>query len=383
MRIAVSIVRIFVGVLFILSGLVKANDPLGLAYKMEEFFEVWTASLQASGSGLKSGLVSLFGFLHEHALTLSVLMIGLEIIAGVALLLGWSRRFILNLLLLLIVFFTFLTAYAFLSGKFKNCGCFGDCLPISPLTSFIKDIILLVLIIFLLSFQRHLQPLFNRRRRTLILILSLLFTIFFQWYVLAYLPVADCLPLKKGNNIAQQMQMPANAVQDSFAMTFIYTKGGKRYEFKPEELPADLGSYTFVDREQELVRKGNAEPPLKGFVLTSLDGADFTESILNEPRAVLVFALNFDGVSNWLDEFKKVYVEARQKNIPVFVVSSEAAKGKIIFSGVGLSEIVFLNCDYTVVKTAARTNPTFYLLEKGTVRAKESALKAGPFRSHL
>jgi uncharacterized membrane protein YphA (DoxX/SURF4 family) len=383
MRTVVSIVRIFVGVLFILSGLVKANDPLGLAYKMEEFFEVWNASLQGSGSAFKQMLVSFFSFLHEHALTLSVFMIGLEIVAGVALLLGWARRLILNLLLVLILFFTFLTAYAFLSGKFKNCGCFGDCLPISPLTSFIKDIVLLVMIVFLVVFQRYVQPLMNRRRRTLVLILSLLVTIFFQWYVLAYLPLADCLPLKKGNNIAQQMQMPPNAVQDSFAMNFIYTKGGKRYEFKPEELPADLGTYTFVDREQELVRKGNAEPPLKGFALLGLDGTDFTEPILAEPKAVLVFALNFNDVGNWLDDFKKVYVEARKKNIPVFIVSSEAAKGKIVFSGAGLSEIVFLNCDYTVVKTAARTNPTFCLLQKGTVSSKESVLKADAFGSHL
>ena len=86
-----------------------------------------------------------FNYLHEHSLALSVIMITLEIVAGIAILVGWKRKFVLNMLLVLILFFTFLTAYAFLSGKFKNCGCFGDCLPITPLTSFLKDVAVTVI----------------------------------------------------------------------------------------------------------------------------------------------------------------------------------------------------------------------------------------------
>lgn len=383
MRTTVNIARVFVGILFILSGLVKANDPLGLAYKMEEFFEVWNASLEASTFFARHFLISAFSFLHAHSLTLAVLMIGLEIMAGVALLIGWQKKAVLNLLLLLIIFFSFLTAYAFFSGKFKNCGCFGDCLPITPLTSFLKDLFLLLLILFLLLYKRYVQPLFPPRRGLLILIGSLLFTIGFQWYVLTYLPIKDCLPFKKGNNISEQMRIPANAVQDSFAMKFIYEKGGRRFEFAPEKLPADLATYKFIDRQQQLIRKGNAEPAIKGFSLVGLDGTDYTAQVLEEPKAVLVFALNFNEINNWLDRFKQVYVAAKRKSIPVFVVASEAAKGKIIFSASGLSDVVFLSCDYTVVKTAARTNPAFYLVEKGTVREKESAEKTSGFISKL
>src|SRR5215204_6518838 len=149
MRGLVRIIQILVGVLFIVSGLVKANDPLGLSYKMQEFFEIWNTGLASSGSFLKSPLTAIFQFFHEHSLSLSVIMITLEIVAGAALLLGWMKRSVINLLLVLIVFFTFLTAYAYLSGKFKNCGCFGDCLPITPFASFMKDVVLLVLIVFL------------------------------------------------------------------------------------------------------------------------------------------------------------------------------------------------------------------------------------------
>ncbi len=108
MRTAVIIIRTVVGVLFIVSGLVKANDPLGLSYKMQEFFEIWNASLASSGFFLRTPLIAVFNFFHEHSLALSVIMITLEILAGVALLLGWMKRSVVNLLLVLIVFLLFL-----------------------------------------------------------------------------------------------------------------------------------------------------------------------------------------------------------------------------------------------------------------------------------
>src|SRR5215831_606048 len=157
MKPVLNITRILVGVLFIFSGLVKANDPLGLSYKMKEFFEIWNSDLEHSSFFLRNILINLFQYLHEHSLTLSIFMIAFEIIAGVALLLGWRMKIFSWLLLLLIVFFTFLTGYAFYSGRFTNCGCFGDCIPITPQTSFLKDIILTVLIIFLFANRRNIH----------------------------------------------------------------------------------------------------------------------------------------------------------------------------------------------------------------------------------
>src|SRR3954451_14816530 len=130
MKIALAVIRIIVGVLFIFSGLIKANDPMGLSYKMQEFFEVW---------GLQS--------LNDFTLAFAVIMNAFEIVAGVAVLIGWRMRLFSWLLLLLIIFFTFLTGYALFSGKIKTCGCFGDCIPLTPQQSFIKDLVLLLLIV--------------------------------------------------------------------------------------------------------------------------------------------------------------------------------------------------------------------------------------------
>src|SRR6476620_9478601 len=177
MRILIRIIQAAVGILFIISVLVKANDPLGLGYKMQEFFELWSSELTTGHFFLKGGLISFFDFLHQQSLTLSIFMITLEIIAGAALLLGWKKNFLLWLLLSLIVFFTFLTGYAYLSGKFTNCGCFGDCLPITPLTSFIKDLLLLAMILFLLAGEKYIRPLYTPRFRNMTVAVSLRLTL--------------------------------------------------------------------------------------------------------------------------------------------------------------------------------------------------------------
>ncbi|MEO6070670.1 MAG: MauE/DoxX family redox-associated membrane protein, partial [Chitinophagaceae bacterium] len=185
----VTLARIIVGLLFIVSGFIKANDPLGLSYKMQEFFEVWNTDLARSSFFLKTVFIHLFEWLHNYSLPLSIAMIFLEIVAGIALLIGWQIKWVLRGLLVLILFFTFLTGYAFLSGKFKNCGCFGDCLPISPLTSFLKDVILFFLIVFLVLQQRKIVPYVSTKGRVVIMAFFLFIALAFQWYTLTYLPV--------------------------------------------------------------------------------------------------------------------------------------------------------------------------------------------------
>src|SRR5258706_4649089 len=203
MKVLVAFARIVVGLLFIFSGLIKANDPLGLSYKMQEFFELWGTTQ-----------------FNSWTLASSVLMNAFEIIAGFALLLGWRIKLFSWLLLLLILFFTFLTGYTFVTGKPTNCGCFGDCIPISSKTSFLKDVALTVLIGFLFWQRNKIRPLFSVRVSILSILAVILFGFGIQWYTLNYLPFVDCLPYKKEKNIAQQMKIPAGAVPDSFAIVF-------------------------------------------------------------------------------------------------------------------------------------------------------------------
>ena len=371
MKTAVRLVQIFVGVLFIISGLVKANDPIGLSYKMQEFFELWNEGF-AQGSFVRNTLQ----FFHGQSLTLSVIMITLEIVAGVALLVAWKKKAVLWLLLLLIVFFTFLTGYAYLSGKFTNCGCFGDCLPITPFTSFIKDIILLVMIIFLLTGQRFIRTVFNQRMQIAILSLSLVLSLVLQWYVLNYLPLADCLPFKKGNNIAEQMKPPPGSRPDSIVIRYIYEKAGKQYEWAATELPADFNTYKYVDRVDRVVRKGNADPPIKGFSLLGVTGEDSTRQVLAQDKAVLVYAMDFKD-HRWIKQIGELVTTAKSQNIPLSIVYYNLNEGIKAFASAGITGVQFFNTDFTIVRTVARTTPTILLLNKGTIVRKFSKKNIG------
>jgi uncharacterized membrane protein YphA (DoxX/SURF4 family) len=359
MKVLLQFVRIFVGVLFIFSGLVKANDPLGLSYKMQEFFEIWG-----------------WHGLNDWTLLSSVLMNAFEIIAGFALLVGWRIKLFSWLLLLLIIFFTYLTGYTYFTGQPKNCGCFGDCLPITSKTSFLKDVLLLILLGYLFYFRNKIKPLFSNGINTGFMLLITIVSFGMQWYALRYGPFVDCLPYKKGNNIAEKMKMPANAIQDSIDIYFVYDKQGKKVEFTAEHFPADFSDslYTYVDRVDKVVKEGsNNIPPISGFALTTAEGADSTAIVLQDKYAVLLFAeARTTDAKDWAANFKKVYEVAKQKNIPVYIATSSYAELKTQLAAQGLQDITLFNFDNTAFRTAARTNPTLYVLNQGTIINKWS-----------
>lgn len=360
MKSAVQIVRVIVGLLFIFSGLVKANDPMGLSYKMQEFFEIW---------GLQR--------FHSWTLMMSVLINAFEIIAGFALLLGWRIRLFSWLLLLLIVFFTFLTGYTYITGTPKNCGCFGDCLPITSKISFLKDVVLTIFIGFLFWQQKHIKPLFGIKAVTISMFIITVLSFGFQWYTLKYLPVVDCLPFKKGNNISEKMKMPRNAVPDSTVITFVYKKDGEQVEFTADKFPADFSAdtYEFVSRYDKVVRKGkNNEPPIKGFTLSGETNEDSTAVVLAQPHAVLLFIDKFSNAGeSWKKGFSRVFETAQLKNIPAYLITAEPGKAAAALAGTSFSNIQVFKCDYKVIETAARAPVCVYVLEGGTVKGKWSS----------
>lgn len=385
MRVAINIIRVFVGLLFIFSGLVKANDPLGTAYKMEEYFEVWNTDLATSTFFAKNALTSLFHFLNGHTLFLSITMNAFEIIAGAALLLGWRMKLVSWLLLILMIFFTILTGYTYKTGRPTNCGCFGDCIKITPEYSFYKDVLLSALILILLFARRHIKPLFATRMNSILMVLVTLFSFGLQWYSLRYLPPVDCLPFKRGNNIPEKMKVPANAVPDSIVMTFVYNKQGQKVEFTADKFPDDFNdsTYKFVDRYDKLVRKGkNNEPPIKGFNLVGVEtvdstgaqiNADSTIVILSQPNALLLFNTELPGKNpSWKTDLLELYAAAKQKGIPFYFVTNNRDAAMQVYSQMGIQDVHVLACDFTAIRTAARSNPTLYLLKNGSVAGKWS-----------
>ena len=354
--------RIIVGVLFIFSGLVKANDPSGLGYKMQEFFDVWSSYSLLHGFML---------WLNDYALLFSVIIITLEIVVGFALLLGWRIKLFSWLLLLLIIFFTFLTSYAVFSGKIRTCGCFGDCIPLTAMQSFIKDLILLLLTLLILFGKKYIRPLFSGSINFLLIVIAVAIVLGFQWFVLRHMPVKDCLPYKVGSNLLEGRKMPADAVQDKMTFKFIYQKDGNQQEFDQNSLPDS--SWTFVKRKDIIVEKGkNNEPPIKDLFINTLSGTDSTEAILGQAGDYYLFFIkDIDhATDHWLTNFTNLYTFAKSKNRPIYIISPQASEAQLFFNQTNHYGLQVLSCDVTAVKTAARTNPCLYLMHGPVVVQK-------------
>ncbi|MVT08646.1 BT_3928 family protein [Chitinophaga tropicalis] len=355
MKLFLNLLRIIVGVLFIFSGLIKANDPLGLSYKMDEFFEVLHLT-----------------FLSPYSLAYSVIMNSLEIILGVALLLGYGMRLVSWLLLLMIAFFTFLTAYALFSGTIKECGCFGDCIKLTPAETFWKDVILLVMILIIFIYHKRIQPLFGKKASIAVLVLSVVFSGGIQWYTLEHLPIVDCLGYKVGNNIPEAMKLPPGARPAEYETVLIYEKDGKQKEFTAENYPWSDSTWVFVDRKDKLVREATGEAAVKDFILTDFDGVNQTQAILSESQPVYLFLVKdvTKAGKGWDEKMHALQKQFQDGKIYIYGVTASGKADLSAFTAAHGLQFPFVQMDGTAIKTAGRSNPCLILLEKGTIKGK-------------
>ena len=358
MKKTIVFLRFFVGILFIFSGLIKANDPLGLSYKMQEFFELWHLT-----------------YFNDYTLILSVLMIAFEIIAGVAVILGWQFKLFSWLLFGLIIFFTFLTGYAVITGSVKECGCFGDCIKLTAEQSFTKDIILLIVIGFLFSKRNIVSSIFKPLQSVTILLATTIFSFVSQYYVLNHLPIIDCLPYKIGLTIQEEMKIPKDAITDSTVINFVYNHDGKEIEFDTDHFPEDFNdsSYVFVRRYDKIIREGNAKPKIKDFVIINKNEKDTTSDILNaEGQVYLIITKSIDPTKineNVMAQIKLLELKAKRELTPMLAVSADPDGLTNLFNEKKI-DIEVCKGDLVAIKTAARTTPTIFLFEKGKILNK-------------
>jgi hypothetical protein len=280
------------------------------------------------------------------------------------------------LLLSLIIFFTFLTGYAYLSGKVRECGCFGNCIPLTAGESFSKDLVLLVLILFLFINKEKIKPVLAQVPSIAVLLIATVASFSFQWFVLQHLPVIDCLAYKVGVNIPDNMKPPPGSVPDSTVISFVYNKDGKEIEFTADKFPKDFNdSYKFIKRYDKLIRKGNAEASIKDFNLITLSGNDSTQAILEQKGYKLFLFVKElpDPNPSWNKELNLIFTFAKSKHIPVYFITSNAEQLQSFVDKNALSnDATILKCDATAIKTAARVNPTMYLIKNGTIINKWS-----------
>jgi len=362
-KIIVNLCRILVGALFVFSGFVKADDPLGFSYKLSEYFDAF-------------GIDKFFP--DPSSVYISMLICVFEMFVGICLLIGVFRNFTSWMLMLMIVFFGFLTFYTAYYHKVTECGCFGDAIPMTAWQSFAKNVVLFILILPIF-FNRHLiDPVFPPRLARTVAISLLLASLLFTMYAYYFLPPIDFRPYAEGKDIKKEMEIPPNAPKDSVIMTFVYknNKTGNKNAITMDSLTKmdSLGrlnlekNFTFVERKDQVVREGY-KPPIHDFSIQSQD-SDVTKSFLSE-KGYRLMIVQYDvekSAARFQPELNKLVMDLmKDGRIKIWPVSGSSAELNAKYkkeNGVAYS---YYSADVTVLKTIVRSNPGLVLFHDNVV----------------
>ena len=352
--------RLFTGLLFIFSGLIKANDPTGFGYKLEEYFLVFGTE-----------------FLNDYAVTIAIVICGLEILLGALLLLGFWKRTVAWGLLLLILFFTFLTFYSAFFEVVTSCGCFGDAIPLTPWQSFGKDLVLLALILIIFFNREAIRPLVSGRGTQVFLtVLLIVVSLGIGIYTVSYLPFIDFLPYKKGNNLPALMTLPEGEVGDQYDIIYTLrhkTSGEEKQVsdkiYLADELWKDESWEIVGDPESKLVSKGY-QVPIPDLLISDANGEDVTQQLIENPYYnLVVVAWNLDQTNlDALHRINELVTEVTEAyNIrAVLLTASGTQQAEQISRELGLLTEIFY-ADAVPLKSMVRANPGVLLLRNGTV----------------
>ncbi|PVW16401.1 BT_3928 family protein [Marixanthomonas spongiae] len=353
MKILVSISRVLVGILFIFSGLVKLNDPIGFSFKLQDYFAPEVLNLE---------------FLVPYALLIAIFVVIFETLLGFALLLGYLRKFTVWSLLLMIVFFTFLTFYSAYFNKVTDCGCFGDAIPLTPWQSFTKDVILLLLILILFFGRKYITPLFTRNIRSLVIFVGFVGCLWVTYHVLMHLPIIDFRPYKIGANIEEGMTIPEGAPKPVYDYEWKFNVNGE------EKTVLTKGDYPKVDGEfigvETTEVQAGYEPPIHDFTIER-DGENHFEEFMQEDNLIVVVAYNLNKAET--DGFfpvRDITNEALKKGYKVIGMSASATERTETVAERYKLNFKFYFCDETALKTIVRSNPGVLHLQNGTIKQK-------------
>lgn len=360
------IARFLVGGLFIFSGFIKANDPLGFSYKLKEYFEVFQAD---------TGMVFFEWFAHI-ALPLAILICASEIILGVLLLIGYKRNLTLALLFAQIAFFTFLTFYSACYNKVTHCGCFGDFLPLKPWESFWKDIALMILITLLFAGKENINELFAPMVLSTLLLLGIIFSFGFPIYAYRNLPPLDFRAYAPGLSIKENMKTPATYQPPVIETGFIYEniKTGKKEHFNSQNYPwQDTLNWRWFATDNVILKDAIDPPRITDFTVTDLNGVNVTDSLLNDKNYsywLIVHELAHteedETVMAQINDFYKLATQDGHKFIALTASNSKEIDD---FKHRHNALYDFVTADNTVLKTMIRSNPGLMMIKDGTVIA--------------
>lgn len=364
-NILLAAARIVFGITFVFSGFVKAVDPVGFAYKIEDYL-------------ISFQLVQFIPL----ALTFAVVLILVEFLLGVFVLLGLYRKPTTLLAVLFMGVMTPLTLYIALANPVKDCGCFGDALVISNWHTFYKNIVLLSVAVFLLVYRNKIKPLFSAKSKLFVTGYVFLFSLLFCLYNILYLPLMDFRPHKVGVNIPAQMEDDLSK-NDIYENIYVYEKDGVQEEFTEDNFPWEDSTWTFVDYKSKLVKEGE-QPVMDEFHITAyakdatgafVANGDITSQVLDEPIVLFVVSLSLaDANDEGMQQIVALANHLAASNIKLHIATSTQASAiNEWHKQWGTPNVHYAQMDELTLKTIVRSNPGLLLLKKGTIEGKWSS----------
>ena len=357
LKMIVNLCRIIVAVTFIFSGFVKAIDPIGTQYKLQDYL----------------GAIGMAGILPNWTLlAVAVFLAAIEFCIGIFLLFAIQRRLISKLTVAFMVFMTMVTVWIVVADPVKDCGCFGDALHLTNTETLIKNIVLLVCSLAIMYRPLAMFRFVSKSNQWIVTNYTIVFILVSSGLSLYYLPIFDFRPYHIGVNIPRGMEIPKGAKLPQFKTTFIMEKNGQRKEFTLDNYPD--ASWKFIDSKTVQTSEGYI-PPIHDFSITdNKTGLDLTNSVLSHKGyTFLLIAPHLETAddSNFGD-IDRLYEYAQSYDIPFYCLTASTTKAIKRWIDLTGAEYPFCITDEAVLKTIIRSNPGLLLLKDGTIINKWS-----------
>ena len=348
-KISDQLARFFVGGLFIFSGLIKLNDPIGTKIKMEEYFEVFAEDFG-----------SFFHYLVPYALGIGLIIVVLEVVLGVAVLVQYRMNLTTKLLLGLMVFFTFLTFYSAYYNKVTDCGCFGDAIKLTPWESFTKDVILMIPVLHLFWHRKRLQPVLRTMEGHAVVGAVTVLCFFLGIYAIRHLPFIDFRAYRIGNHIPQQM-IP----EEQPKFEYVFLRKDTNEEISSEKYLTDTTLYKYQSVRQTNEDKTKAK--ITDYAVTSTDGNDVTqETFQGKKLFIVIYDVSIASTDN-IEAIRKLSKDLEGK-LDIWVLTASGTEQFEKFRHEHQLAVPYYFVDATVLKTIVRSNPGLTLWVDGTVK---------------
>jgi len=374
-KILVEVSRVILGVTFIFSGFVKAVDPFGTAYKIEDYLGAFN--------------LSSLSFL---AMTGSVLQSIVEFAMGACMLFGLYRKWNSRLTFAVMVFMTFLTLYLAIADPVEDCGCFGDALVITNWQTFLKNIVLLLCSVVTLKYYEQISNFFTGKTYWLAFLYIFIFVGSFTFLNYVYDPVLDFRPYRPGANLPALMNVEEGKGRKE-ETKLVYAKDGVEKEFTEDNYPWEDSTWVFVRMDTKIISEGESSP-IKDFVISELEfdskrsevigRHDITNDVLTDTNYVflMISPLLSQMNNSYLSDFEDVENYANDHGYKFYCLTASTTDEIISWATQNVINFNFCTMDERALKTITRSNPGLVLLKNGTIINKWADI-AVPSESEL